>query len=91
MSAHADPLLASLDLPRSNGELVFEEPWQARALGMGVVAMRELGVGVTEWRDALAAAIEQHGHQSDEDPAAAYYTAWVAALEHVLADHGVTA
>ncbi len=35
-----DPLLATLDLPRSNGELVFEEPWQARALGMGVVTLR---------------------------------------------------
>ena len=90
MSAQADPLLASLDLPRSNGELVFEEPWQARALGMGVVAMRELGVGVVEWRDALATAIEQHGHDPDEDPAAAYYTAWVVALERVLAEHGVT-
>jgi nitrile hydratase accessory protein len=86
-----DPLLTSLDLPRSNGELVFEEPWQARALGMGVVTLRSLGVGVVEWRDALAAAIEEHGLEPDEDPAAAYYTAWLAALEHVLAEHGVTA
>ena len=86
-----DPLLTSLDLPRSNGELVFEEPWQARALGMGVVTLRSLGVGVVEWRDALAAAIEEHGHEPDEDPAAAYYTAWIAALERVLAERGVTA
>jgi nitrile hydratase accessory protein len=86
-----DPLLASLDLPRSNGELVFDEPWQARALGMGVVTLRSLGVGVVEWRDALAAAIAEHRHDPDEDPAAAYYTAWIAALERVLADHGVTA
>ena len=28
---------ASAPLPRDNGELVFEEPWQGRALGMGVV------------------------------------------------------
>jgi nitrile hydratase accessory protein len=86
-----DPLLATLDLPRSNGALVFEEPWQARALGMGVVALRSLGVGVVEWRDALAAAIVEHGHHSEEDPAAAYYTAWVAALERVLVERGVTA
>ena len=33
-----DALVATLDLPRANGELVFDEPWQARALGMGVVS-----------------------------------------------------
>ncbi len=82
-----DPYLAVLDLPRTNGELVFEEPWQARALGMGVVALRELGVGAVEWRDALAEAIERHGHDPDEDPATAYYAAWVDALERVVAAH----
>ena len=88
MSA-ADPILTELELPRSNGELVFEEPWQARALGMGVVTMRALGVG--EWRAALAAAIAEHGYDPDEDPAAAYYTAWITALERLLAERGVTA
>ncbi len=70
---------------------MFEEPWQARALGMGVVTMRALGVGVGEWRDALAAAIAEHGYDPDEDPAAAYYTAWITALERLLAERGVTA
>jgi len=86
-----DPLLASLDLPRSNGELVFEEPWQARALGMGVVSLRSLGVSPGEWAAALGAAIEEHGHDPTEDPAAAYYTAWITALERVVAERGVTA
>ena len=36
--------------------------------GMGVVTMRSLGVGVVEWRDALAAAIAEHGYDPDEDP-----------------------
>jgi len=80
-----DAYLATLELPRLNGELVFEEPWQARALGMGVVALRELGVGPVEWRDALAEAIARHGHDPDEDPATAYYAAWVDALERVVA------
>ena len=31
-----------MPLPRDNGELVFEEPWQGRALGMGVVALAPL-------------------------------------------------
>ena len=80
-----DPYLATLDLPRTNGELVFDEPWQARALGTGVIALRELGVGTVEWRDALAVAIDRHGHDPDEDPANAYYTAWLDALERIVA------
>ena len=44
-----------------------------------------------EWRDALAAAIAEHGYDPDEDPAAAYYTAWITALERLLAERGVTA
>ncbi len=82
----ADPYLAALDLPRTNGELVFDEPWQARALGMGVVVLQELGVGAVEWRDALAEAIDRHGHDADEDAATAYYAAWVDALERVVAE-----
>jgi nitrile hydratase accessory protein len=85
----ADPLLTTLDLPRANGELVFAEPWQARALGLGVAAMRALGVGAVEWRDELAAAIERHGYDPAEDPAAAYYSAWIDALERVVDTRGI--
>ena len=34
---------AAAPLPRDNGELVFEEPWQGRALGMGVVSLERAG------------------------------------------------
>ena len=81
--ALAEALAAAI--PRANGEPVFEEPWQARALGMGVVTLRALGVGVVEWRDALAAAIARHPYTADEPAATAYYTAWVEALEGVVA------
>ncbi len=72
-----DALVATLDLPRANGELVFDEPWQARALGIGAV----------EWRDALADAITRHGYDPQDDPASAYYAAWVDALERLVAAH----
>jgi nitrile hydratase accessory protein len=87
--------LASLDavlgatapLPRSNGELVFEEPWQARALGLGVAVMDELGVTWSEWQRHLAPAIAAHGYDPAESAATAYYTAWLDALESLLAAH----
>jgi nitrile hydratase accessory protein len=64
---------------------VFEEPWQARALAMGMVTMRTLEVGWSEWRDHLAAAIARHGYDRAEPAATAYYTAWLDALESLIA------
>ena len=48
---------AAAPLPRDNGELVFEEPWQGRALGMGVVVLERIGVPSQEFREHLVAAI----------------------------------
>ncbi len=48
-------LAGQAPLPRDNGELVFEEPWQARALGMGVVALERTGTTWAEFR--------QHGRK----------------------------
>jgi hypothetical protein len=31
-------------LPRNNGELVFEAPWQARALGIAIAVVERLGL-----------------------------------------------
>jgi nitrile hydratase accessory protein len=96
MSADA-PELATVDrvlaeetpLPRDNGELVFEEPWQGRALSMGVVALKRSGASWTEFRHHLAAAIAAHPRTQSESDATAYYTAWLDALEALLTERGV--
>jgi len=64
--AAPDPHITAMDeqvaLPRKNGELVFEAPWEARAFGLAV-ALNE--AGVYPWRDfsqglaAETAALEQ--------------------------------
>jgi nitrile hydratase accessory protein len=77
-------------LPRDNGELVFEEPWQGRALGMAVVALERLGVTWDEFRGHLASAIAIRPANQDESAATAYYGAWLDALERLLAEHDVT-
>ncbi|MEP6759464.1 MAG: nitrile hydratase accessory protein, partial [Actinomycetota bacterium] len=61
-----------------------EEPWQGRALGMGVVAMERFDVSREEFRDALIAAIAAHPADAGETAATAYYAAWIDALERVL-------
>jgi nitrile hydratase accessory protein len=76
-------------LPRDNGELVFEEPWQGRALGMAVVALDRLRVPWADFRRHLARAIAARPVSEDESAATAYYAAWLDALERLLAEHDV--
>lgn len=76
-------------LPRDNGELVFEEPWQGRALGMAVVALDRLGVPWADFRRHLASAIAIRPASPGESSATAYYAAWLDALERLLAEREV--
>jgi nitrile hydratase accessory protein len=80
---------AEAPLPRDNGEIVFEEPWQGRALGMAVVALDRLGAPWAEFRRHLASAIGARPVGQDDSPATAYYAAWLDALERLLAERGL--
>jgi nitrile hydratase accessory protein len=80
---------AETPLPRDNGELVFDEPWQGRALGMGVVALEGTGASWAEFRRHLAAAIAARPPREGESGATAYYAAWLDALEALLAERGL--
>jgi len=73
-------------LPRKNGELVFEAPWEARAFGLAV-ALNE--AGVYPWRDfsqslaAETATLEQQGVH------ASYYERWLETLEKLAIAQGL--
>jgi nitrile hydratase accessory protein len=69
-------------LPRLNGELVFEAPWQGRALGMAVGLVRSLDLDWDAFRQRLIAAIA-------EDPERPYYDSWVTALEALVVAEGL--
>jgi len=69
-------------LPRRNGELVFEAPWQGRVFGMALAVVERLGVQWTEFQRRLIAEIAAH-------PDAPYYDAWLAALERLVVEHGL--
>jgi len=78
-----DREVADLDgLPRKNGELVFEAPWQGRAFGMAAVLRKERGF---EWEAFRGALIERIAREPD----APYYSSWLAALERVLLERSV--
>ena len=68
--------------PRSNGELVFAEPWESRAFAMAV-ALSE--AGVFTWREFQEALIARIGRQHDTSAGWCYYEHWLGALEDVLA------
>jgi nitrile hydratase accessory protein len=97
VSAGAGVQLAEVDaalagraaLPRDNGELVFEEPWQGRALGMGVVVLDRTGASWAEFRRHLVAAIRRRPPEPRQSAATAYYAAWLDALEALLAERGL--
>jgi nitrile hydratase accessory protein len=66
-----------------DAEPVFTEPWEAQAFAL-VVALHERGAfSWPEWSSALAAEIAR-------DPRESYYHQWLAALEGLLAEKGVT-
>jgi nitrile hydratase accessory protein len=69
-------------LPRQNGEVVFDAPWQGRVLGMALAVVQERGLDWDEFRQRLIAAI-------DADPTRPYYESWTAALTDLVVDLGV--
>jgi nitrile hydratase accessory protein len=75
-------MTGAMGLPRDNGELVFEAPWQGRALAMAVGIVQRLGLGWEEFRQRLIRAI-------DADPDRPYYDSWLVALEGLALDHGL--
>jgi len=69
-------------LPRHNGELVFEAPWQGRVFGMALAVVERLGVPWAEFQRRLIAEIAAH-------PEAPYYDCWLAGLECLVIEHGI--
>ena len=77
---------AETALPRSNGELVFEAPWEGRAFGIAVAMNND---GKYEWREfgeELAGEIAASKKAGTESK---YYEQWVASLEWLAIEKGL--
>ncbi len=66
-------------LPRDNGELMFDAPWEARALAVAVALVETLELPWDAFRRRLMSAIA-------DDPGRAYYESWSVALESLVVD-----
>lgn len=77
-------------IPRDDEGPVFREPWEAQAFAMAVVLH---GRGVftwVEWAATLAAEIKRAQAAGDPDTGETYYRHWLATLERLVAEKGVT-
>jgi cobaltochelatase CobN len=73
-------------LPRKNGELVFEEPWQGRVFGMAV-ALHERGL--YEWEEFRQGLIANIARAERRPGPFSYYAVWLQTFEILLAAKGL--
>ena len=73
--------------PRSNGELVFAEPWEGRAFGLTMALVHGGVLDYETFRTALIDRIRAQEAASVAD--FSYYRCWLAALEQVLGRAGL--
>jgi nitrile hydratase accessory protein len=73
-------------LPRKNGELVFETPWESRAFGVAIALHDAGAVDFEEFRARLIAEIREAG---DTNHSTDYYECWLHALERVLLERQI--
>ena len=73
-------------LPRENGELVFENPWEARAFGIAVALNEQ---GTYPWRDFSSGLADEIGSAESNDVDSTYYERWLASLERMAIAKGL--
>ena len=85
MTAGPDSTIREMDgaaaLPRANGELIFEAPWESRAFGIAVALEAQGNYSWRQFRDELVdeiAAAEAGAFEST------YYERWLVSLEKLL-------
>lgn len=70
------------DLPRVNGELVFNSPWEARLFGMTLLLRENKSSQLTAFVDIFS----YPEPDADRSP---YYERWLTALEHTIIQSGL--
>jgi nitrile hydratase accessory protein len=77
-------------IPRDAEGPVFRAPWEAQAFALAV-ALQARGLFTwVEWAEVLGAEIKRAQATGDPDTGDTYYRHWLAALEHIVAEKGVT-
>lgn len=79
-------------LPRKNGELVFQEPWEGKIFAMALALNKK---GMYDWNDFRDKLIEEITKAEKNNPnhetEKYYYEHWEAALEKLLIEKKILA
>jgi len=86
----AEQLSSLPALPRDEQEPVFAEPWQAQAFALAVKLSEEGHFTWKEWASTLAEELKAARDRGDPDDGSHYYDHWLAALERLVTDKGLT-
>jgi nitrile hydratase accessory protein len=83
-------LAALPPLPRDEGGPVFAEPWQAQAFALAVKLSEQGHFTWREWAAALADELQAAADRGEPDDGSHYYEHWLAALERLVTEKGLT-
>ena len=90
MTETVDQRISNMDervaLPRKNGELVFEAPWEARAFGLAVALNEQ---GSYPWSDFSRGLAQQIASAEAGSDPTTYYERWLATLEDLVIAKGL--
>jgi nitrile hydratase accessory protein len=77
-------------IPRNGEDPVFREPWEAQAFAMALTLHDQKMFTWSEWAAVLAEEIRRAQRHCDPDTGETYYRHWVAALERIVSEKGVS-
>src|SRR5262249_62353161 len=77
----SDPLAP---LARTDGEVMFDEAWQAQALGLADCLVHAGVIGASQWAGALGEALREPVRAQAPADMESYYNALISALEEQL-------
>jgi nitrile hydratase accessory protein len=86
----AERLSVLPQIPRDESGPVFAEPWQAQAFALAVKLSEQGYFTWKEWAAALADEIKAASARGEVDDGTHYYDYWLAALERLVTQRGLT-
>jgi nitrile hydratase accessory protein len=85
------PITGPTAPPRSNGEMVFDAPWESRLFGVTMALVEAERFSWSEFQQRLIAAVGRWEADHPDGEGYRYYERWAEALESLLADLGIVA
>jgi nitrile hydratase accessory protein len=83
------PITGPTAPPRSNGEMVFDAPWESRLFGVTMALVEADRFPWSEFQRRLIAAVGRWEADHPDGEGYRYYERWAEALESLLDDLGI--